>query len=182
MALISVKDRISSKQVFSGEIFNVRVDTIQQNGGPTATREVVEHAGAVSIVALTDDNEVLMVKQYRYAIDDDLLELPAGRIESGEDRLETAKRELIEETGYSAKHWRVLPAIHPAPAFSDELLSNYLATGLEFVGANPDDDEELELVKIKLDDAWQMALTGKIRDSKTVAMLGIICHNLQQFL
>jgi ADP-ribose pyrophosphatase len=105
-----------------------------------------------------------------------LIEVPAGRVDPGEDRLAAAKRELIEETGYSANKWRELPPFYSAPGFCDELLSCYLAEDITWVGTNPDQDEEIAVIRVKLAEAWQMVLEGNIKDSKTIAALGMVCH------
>jgi ADP-ribose pyrophosphatase len=177
LGLITRKDAIGSKRIFEGRIFKVRLDDVRRANGTTMTLEMVEHHGGVVIACKPSPDEVFLIRQYRYAIDEELIELPAGRLEIGEDRLEAAKRELIEETGYRAKNWEELPPIYSAPGFCDELLTCYLATDIEWVGKNLDEDEETDVVKVSLKEAWQMVLDRKIRDSKTVAILGVICHS-----
>lgn len=176
MALFSVKDRIGSQNVFNGEIFDVRVDTIRPDDKREITREIVEHPGGVCIACKPTPNEILLIKQYRYSIDAELIELPAGRIDPGEERLTAAKRELIEETGWNAKTWEVLPAVFTAPGFCNELLSCYLATDVEWVGIDPDEDEEITVIRVTLDEAWKMVRDGKIQDCKTIAILGMVCQ------
>lgn len=177
MGLITRKDAIGSQRVFEGNVFKVRLDEVRRQDGSTRTLEMVEHYGGVVIACKPSPNEVLLIKQYRYPIDEELIELPAGRLEIGEDRLEAAKRELIEETGYKAATWKELPPIFSAPGFCNELLTCYLATDIEWVGKNLDDDEWTEVVTVTLKEAWQMVLDWKIRDAKTVAMLGVVCHS-----
>lgn len=175
MALFTVKDRVSTKPIFRGAIFDVRVDTIVSPNGKQFTREIVEHPGGVCIASKPSENEILLIKQYRYSIDEELIEIPAGRVDPGEDKLSAAKRELIEETGYSASTWHELPPIFSAPGFCNELLGCYLATDLTWVGINPDEDEDIQVIKVTLEEAWELVLNGTIRDAKTVAILGMIC-------
>jgi ADP-ribose pyrophosphatase len=177
LGLITRKDAIGSQRVFDGQIFKVRVDEVRRNDGSTRTLEMVEHHGGVVIACKPTPDEVMLIKQYRYAIDEELIELPAGRLEIGEDRLAAAKRELIEETGYKAATWKELPPIFSAPGFCNELLTCYLATDIEWVGKNLDEDEWTDVVTLSLKEAWQWVLDWKIRDAKTVALLGVVCHS-----
>jgi ADP-ribose pyrophosphatase len=177
LGLITRKDAISSKQIFEGVIFNVRLDEVRRPNGSTMVLELVEHNGGVVIACKPKPDEVMLIKQYRYAIDEELIELPAGRLEIGEDRFECAKRELIEETGYRAETWEELPPIYSAPGFCNELLTCYLASDISWVGKNLDEDEWTDVVTVSLKDAWQMVLDRKIRDAKTVAVLAMICHS-----
>jgi len=163
----------SSKRLWEGGIIKLRVDTLQSEGQETI-REVVEHNGGVVIAGCTQEGKVLLVKQYRYSLDKDLLELPAGRIEAGEDPLPAAQRELTEETGYSADSWRELSRMFTAPGFCNEILYLYHAQNLTFMGKNLDFDEETEVLELSLEEAWQMVLEGKIQDAKTIAGLGLL--------
>jgi ADP-ribose pyrophosphatase len=174
LALFTVNDRLGTQQIFKGSIFDVRVDTIRIDDGRQFTREVVEHPGGVCIACKPAPDEILLIKQYRYSINQELIELPAGRVDPGEDRLEAAKRELIEETGYRADRWSELPHVYSAPGFCDELLSCYLAQDVSWVGTNPDEDEDISVIRVKLKEAWQMVLDRSIRDCKTVAILGVL--------
>jgi ADP-ribose pyrophosphatase len=171
--LFTVKDRVSTQQIHNGDIVGLRVDTVRSKDGEV-TREVVEHSGGVCIACKPSPDEVFLVKQYRYSVDQELLELPAGRVNPGEDRLEAAKRELIEEVGYRANSWTELPPFYTAPGFCNELLTCYLAEDLSWVGTDPDDDEEISVFKMKLDDAWQLVINREIRDCKTIAILGML--------
>lgn len=177
MGLITRKDAIGSETIFEGVIFKVRLDKVRRTNGSTMTLELVEHNGGVVIACKPSPNEVMLIRQYRYPIDEELIELPAGRLEIGEDRLAAAKRELIEETGYEASNWTELPPIYTAPGFCNELLTCYLATDIKWVGKNLDEDEETDVITVSLKEAWQMVLDRKIRDSKTVAILGVVCHS-----
>lgn len=164
---------VSTKRMWEGGIINLRVDTLKQEGGE-AIREVVEHNGGVVIASQDSDGRVLLVKQYRYSIDKDLLELPAGRIEAGEDPFPAAQRELTEETGFVASEWKELSRMYSAPGFCNEVLYLYHARNLTFAGKNLDFDEETEVVALTLAEAWQMVGSGAIQDAKTIAGLGLL--------
>ncbi|HEY9790891.1 MAG TPA: NUDIX hydrolase [Candidatus Obscuribacterales bacterium] len=176
MTLYTRKDTVGNQRIFEGQIFTVRVDRLRRQDGSELTREIVEHPGGVVIACKPSGNEVLLIRQYRYAIDKELIELPAGRLDPGEDRLSAAKRELIEETGYQAAQWSELPAMYSAPGFCDELLTCYLATDIKWVGKDLDEDEETDVMQVSLQEAWQLVIDRKICDAKTIAILGVICH------
>lgn len=154
----------------------MRKDALQQDGRAEICREIVEHNGGVVIACQPSPGKVILIRQYRYPIDEELLELPAGRVELNEDRLLAAKRELTEETGYVAAKWSLLSNMYSAPGFCTELLSFYHATELVFSGKNLDEDEETEVLIVELEEAWSWARDGKIRDAKTVAGLGLLLH------
>lgn len=175
MALFTREHFVSSERIFEGVIFSVRRDTLEREG-VRITREVVEHNGGVVIACQPDPTRVLLISQYRYPIDEELIELPAGRVELGEDRFLAAKRELTEETGFFAHTWRELGHMYSAPGFCNELLSFYHATDLEFHGKKLDEDEETDVMDVTLDEAWSFVRSGKIRDAKTVAALGMLVH------
>lgn len=177
MTLYTRKHTIGTTRIFEGQIFNVRVDRLQQDGRREISREIVEHTGGVVIACQPSEHEVLLIRQYRYAIDTELIELPAGRVDQGEDRLAAAKRELIEETGYEAAKWSQLPSMFSAPGFCNELLTCYLACDLTFVGKSLDEDEETDVMRLKLSEAWQLVVDGKVCDAKTIAVLGMVCHH-----
>jgi len=174
LALFTKKDFVSSERVHEGGIINLRVDTLKLPDGKIAIREVVEHNGGVVIACRPKANQIILIRQYRYSLDSDLLELPAGRIEKGEDPFLAAKRELTEETGYKAKIWRELSKMYSAPGFCNELLYVYEASDVEFVGTNLDEDEEIEVIEIELSKAWGLVAEGKIQDAKTIAGLGML--------
>ena len=160
---------LESKTVYKGRIINLRLDSVVLENGNTAMREVVEHPGAVGIVALKDNGDIVMVKQYRKAAEQELFELPAGKLEQGEDPADCAARELTEETGYTAGDLRYLVSFYTSPGFSNEILHMFLATGLSQGKNNPDDDEMVETVEISRDRAMDMILKGEIKDGKTIA-------------
>jgi ADP-ribose pyrophosphatase len=161
-----------SETLYVGKIFALRADEVRMPGGTTARREVVEHYGAVAIVALDDERNVVLVRQYRHPVGRRLWELPAGLLDMGDEPPhDTAARELEEEAGLAAEQWRVLVDVISAPGFSDESVRVYLATGLTDVGRPEAHDEEADLTvtRVPLDDAVQMVLAGEIVNSLAVA-------------
>jgi len=164
--------QISSETVYTGKIVNVRNDIAELFNGSQVPREVVEHPGGVAIVPLTDKNEVLMVRQYRYPVGEELLEIPAGKLEYCEDHCQCAVRELSEETGCTAGKIIYLGPIYPSPGFSKEILHIYLAADLQYGEAHPDENEFLSVEAIPLERLVRMAMTGEIKDGKTI--IGIL--------
>ena len=158
---------LGKSYIYKGRIINMRVDDAMLPDGRTAKREVVEHPGGVCIAALTEQEELLFVEQFRYPYSEVVLELPAGKLEYGEDPLEAGKRELQEETGAAAKDYRSLGNLYPTPGYCGEIIHLYLATDLTFSAQHPDDDEFLELRRIPLEKAFQMVMENKIADAKT---------------
>ena len=168
-------ETVDSETLYVGKIFALRGDEVRMPGGNTARREVVEHYGAVAVLALDDDGNVVLVYQYRHPVGRRLWELPAGLLDvGGEPPHLTAARELKEEAGLSAQNWRVLVDLVSAPGFSDESVRVYLATGLTDVGRPEAQDEEADLVVrwFPLDEAVQMTLRGEIVN--TIAVSGIL--------
>jgi ADP-ribose pyrophosphatase len=163
--------RLASKLVYDGKMLKVRSDTVRLPDGGTAEREFIDHPGAVAVIALTDAGELVMERQYRYPLGRDMIEIPAGKIDPGEDPLATAQRELKEETGYTAAHWRHVATIHIAIAYSNERIEIYLAKDLRHEGAKLDDEEFLEVFTLSPAAALAWVREGKITDSKTVAGL-----------
>lgn len=153
--------------LYRGKIVNLRVDDAELPDGTTALREVVEHPGGVCVAALTDKEELLFVEQFRYPYMETVLELPAGKLEYGEDPFEAGKRELLEETGAAAKNYRDLGKLYPTPGYCGEIIHMYLAENLTFSEQHLDEDEFLEVRRIPLAEAFQMVMRNEIRDSKT---------------
>lgn len=158
---------LSEKEVFKGRIIRVCHDEVLLENGQKAMREVVYHNGGVCILPLCDNGDVLFVKQFRYPYKEEVLELPAGKLEKGEDPLESGKRELLEEVGAKAKEFTSLGKLYPTPGYCGEIISMFLAEGLEFASQNLDEDEFLDVVRIPLEQAVQMVMANKIPDSKT---------------
>ncbi len=162
-----------SEDIFDGFILHVKKDEVRLPNGNTAFREIIRHIGAVCVVPVTDDNKVIMERQFRYPIDQVITEIPAGKLDSkDEDRLDAIKRELREETGYEATEWIDMGLYYPAPAYSDEKITMYLARGLHKGERDLDDDEFLNISEIPIDELVADILSGKITDGKTqVAIL-----------
>lgn len=163
--------RLTTKLAYDGAMLKVREDRVRLPDGGEARREWVQHPGAVIIIPLLDKDTILMERQFRYAVGRHLLELPAGKIERGEEPLATARRELIEECGYEAASWQHLATLHPCVGYSDERFELYLARDLTHVGRQLDEGEFLDVVPMKIDDVRQGVLDGRITDVKVVAGL-----------
>ncbi|RLK54767.1 NUDIX domain-containing protein [Actinokineospora cianjurensis] len=165
---------VSTRDIHVGRILALRLDEVAMPGGTTANREVVEHLGAVAVVALDDDGSVALIHQYRHPVGDRLWELPAGLIDhADEDPLEAARRELVEEVGLAAADWSVLVDLAVSPGFTDEVVRVYLATGLSTVDRVVLGDEEADLVidRVPLADAVRRVLAGEITNAAAVAGL-----------
>jgi ADP-ribose pyrophosphatase len=162
---------VSSERVYDGSLLKVKRDEVRLPNGGTAVREYVEHPGAAMVIALLDSGELLLERQYRYPLRRHMIELPAGKIDPGEPPLETARRELREETGYTASEWRHAATIHLAIGYSDERIEIFLARGLKHEGAKLDDEEFLEVLSAPLATALEWVREGKITDAKSVSGL-----------
>lgn len=163
---------LKSKVVFRGPVFYVSSDRVQEPSGVIARRDMVRHPGSVVIMAVDDSRpkpRVLLARQYRYAAGQDLWELPAGRIDPGEAPLAAAKRELMEETGYTARHWKRALFFYSSPGFLDETMAIYLASGLLPGQAQPEEDEVIQKRLFPLPAAVRMVMNGHIQDGKTIA-------------
>lgn len=163
---------IASKKIFEGKILNLRVDEVEvSKNGRRVTREVVEHGNAVAVLAIDECGRILLVRQFRYPLNAELIEIPAGLMEPGEDPAQAAQRELREETGYSALRWTSLPAIWSTPGFSDEKLYLFLAEALEWSPLNPDEDEDIALLRYTPDEARALLDSNEAQDAKTLMAL-----------
>lgn len=162
---------VNSEYIYRGRVVTLRIDTVVTADGRETRREIVEHHGAVAIVPMLDDNTVLLIRQYRPAVNEDLLEIPAGTIEVGEEPDFTAARELEEEIGYRAGSLRRLFSQYLAPGYSSEVLHAYLGKDLSPSQTHFDADEEIEVVPVPIHEIEPMILDGRIRDSKSIAAL-----------
>ena len=160
--------KLREEEIFSGRIIHVHVDTVELPNGHTSTREVVNHPGGVGIMALDEEDRVLTVTQYRYPYGKTLLEIPAGKLERGEDPYAAALRELREETGARAEKLTPLGEIYPTPGYCDEIIRIYFARDLSWGDTDPDDDEFLQVQRIPLEKLAEEALAGRLQDAKTV--------------
>ncbi|HPD97547.1 MAG TPA: NUDIX hydrolase [Synergistales bacterium] len=165
----SGEEKISGTLVYRGRIINLRVDNVRLQDGNKASREVVEHAPAVGIIAEADDGDLFLVRQFRYPAGEFLLEIPAGIVEPGEKPADTARRELQEETGFDARDIVEISRFYTSPGFSNEMIILYHASGLLPSKMECDPDEFLDLVRMSETELLEAADTGKIRDSKTLS-------------
>jgi len=163
--------QLTTKLVYDGKMLEVREDTVRLPDGKIARREYIRHSGAVVIIPLLDGNTVIMERQFRYPLGRHFLELPAGKIEPGEDPLATAQRELVEECGYRAGSWRHLATVHPCIGYSDERIEFYLARQLTAVERALDDGEFLEVVPMAVEEVLRQIKDGRITDVKVVVGL-----------
>ena len=162
---------VESQTLFQGKIVTLKVDKAQLPNGAVAGREVVEHPGGVAVLALFDDGTVPVVRQFRYPFREVVTELPAGKLERGEDHRLAGLRELEEETGLTADSFQYMGALLASPGFSDEVIHLYLARGLRQGPCHPDPDEFLELCRLPFSELLEQAMDGRLRDAKTVAGL-----------
>lgn len=159
---------VSSDLIYTGKTIQLRVDTVEVPNRGYQKREIIEHKGAVAILAITKENKVVLVKQFRKAIEQEIYELPAGKIEIGETPLDCAYRELKEETGYSANSMKLIHKYYPTPGFSNQLVFIYLAKDLIPGEKQLEEDEFLEVYEVDLETAYKMVYENEICDSKTV--------------
>jgi len=170
---------LSSRTVYNGPVFTVTTDHVQEPGGVEARRDVIHHSGSVVVLAVDDSHatpRVLLERQYRHAANDYLWEIPAGRIDPGEKELQAAKRELLEETGYTAAKWRRILKFYASPGFVAETMSVFLATGLRKGEAQPEEDEIIYKRMVPLPTAVGMVIRGTIRDAKTISSVLWLDH------
>ncbi len=159
---------LDKEYVYHGKIINVRRDKAELPNGETAYREIVEHRGGVCVLPMTDNDEILMVRQFRYPYMQELLEIPAGKRDSYDEKpLDCGKRELKEETGATSDNFVFLGEFYPTPAYVDEIIYVYYADNLDYGETKLDDDEFLEIVKVPFEKAVEMVLSGEIKDGKT---------------
>ncbi len=175
-----IKERIlSSRVVYRGPVFSVSTDEVEEPGGIRARRDLIHHSGSVVVLAVDDSSaipRVLLERQYRHAAADYLWELPAGRIDPGEKELHAAKRELLEETGYTASKRRPILKFFASPGFVAETMAVYMASGLRAGAAQPEVDEVIETRMVPLPRAVRMVVTGTIRDAKTISSVLWLDH------
>src|SRR2546421_7651004 len=164
-------ETVGTEYVYRGRVVTVRIDTVRTADGREIRREVVEHHGAVAIVPRLDAETILMIRQFRQAVGEELLEIPAGTLETGEDADACAARELEEEIGYRAGRLQRMFSQYLAPGYSNEVLHAYLGQDLTLTAVRPDEDEQIEVVRVRVSDIEPMILDGRIRDAKSIAAL-----------
>lgn len=160
---------LTRKEIFKGRIIDLYVEEVQLPNGKTSTREIIKHPGAVAVLAVTAEGKILMVEQYRKPLERTLVEIPAGKLEKGEDPKTTARRELEEETGYTCGHLEPLLSFYTSPGFADELVHLFIAEDLEKLtsAAELDEDEFLDVLEVSLEEAQEMVESKRIFDAKT---------------
>ncbi|MEQ1590563.1 MAG: NUDIX hydrolase [Gallionella sp.] len=162
---------LNSQLAYQGDFIQVYKDDVSLPDGSTSSREYIKHPGAVAILAILDNGNLVMERQFRYAPQREFIELPAGKIDLGEDTLRTAQRELLEETGYVAREWIHLTTAWPCIGYADERMEYYLARGLSHQGSRLDEGEFLEVFELSLTEAIEWIRLGKINESKTIVGL-----------
>lgn len=162
---------LSSETVFQGKLLHVKRDKVLLPNGSETGREYIVHPGAVLVVPVLDNGHLVFERQFRYPLKKTFIELPAGKIDPSEDPMQTGQRELLEETGYTAKEWHYLAALHPCIGYSNEIIHIVLATGLQAGDHQRDHDESLEVFDMSLADAMQAMHSGEITDGKTMIAL-----------
>jgi ADP-ribose pyrophosphatase len=168
-----MEKKLSSDIIYQGKILEMRVDRVSLPSGVTSTREFVRHPGAVSILPFLDDKNVILVRQFRYPVGESLLEIPAGRLEPGEDPEETARREMIEEIGYIAGDLKLVSTFFTTPGYTSEVMYLFFAYNLKKTDAKPEIDEILEIESLDMEMALEQIDRGIIKDGKTIAALAL---------
>jgi len=166
--------------IYDGKIVKVQVDDVTLPNGKSAKREIIKHPGAVAVIVITNEGKLVMVEQYRKALERSIVEIPAGKLEIGEEPIHTARRELEEETGYGAHQFEYLQAFATSPGFADEVIHLFVATDLYQIenSAELDEDEFVELLEVSLEEAQAMVADGRIYDAKTA--FAVLWFALQQ--
>ena len=172
--------RTSSEDVYLGKFLHLKKDIVQLPDGNTTYREYLIHPGAVAIMPILNDGRILLERQFRYPVDAAMIEIPAGKLELGEDPLLCAQRELLEETGYSAKSWEFLGRIHPVISYSTEIIDIYLAKDLTLGERALDEGEFLDVFAATLDEMHEWIASGKITDVKTIISVYHLARRLKQ--
>jgi len=161
---------LSTENIYSGKVIDLQIDEVKLPNGKTAKRELIKHPGAVAIIAVTAENKIVMVEQFRKALEKTIIEIPAGKLEKGEEPADCAMRELEEETGYECESMELLNSFYTSPGFADEIVHVYLAKGLSKKedAAGLDEDEFVNLMEMTLDEAQKAIKENRICDAKTV--------------
>ncbi len=166
---------LKSERIYEGKIINLRVDTVELPNQKYSKREIVEHGGAVGILAITGEQKIILVKQFRKPVEEAIIEIPAGRVEANESPKECALRELKEETGFTATNIKKILEFYTTPGFSNEIMHIYLAMNPQKGTPQPDEDENIKIIYLDIKDAIHKIIKGKIKDSKTI--LSILAYD-----
>lgn len=164
---------LDTQRIYEGAIINLRRDKVTVENG-TSYREIIEHNGGAVLAAVTDEGKMVMVRQYRKPAERVMLEVPAGKIDAGETPLETARRELKEETGYTPSEVEYMTEFYPSVGYSEEVLYLYLCTGLTAGETCPDENEALDILEMDIDELYQMVMRAEIRDAKTIVAIMMV--------
>lgn len=175
---MSQERTLKSENIYRGKILSLRIDTVDLPSGRQTKREIVEHGACTATVALDSEDNVLLVKQYRKPVERELLEIPAGGVDPGEEPIDSAGRELEEETGYSAVSWEKLGSFYTSPGFCTEEMHVYLARGLSPAIRDADDDESIEVIRVPLSNIPELITSGDICDAKSIAGLLMALRSL----
>jgi ADP-ribose pyrophosphatase len=159
---------LSTEHIYQGRVIQLQIDDVQLPNGEASKREIVKHPGAVAIIAITADQKLVLVRQFRKALEKTIYEIPAGKLEQGEEPLVSAQRELQEETGYRAEKWERLIGFYTSPGFADEYIHLYLATKLVAGEVSLDEDEFVERVEWSIEECQAKIASGDICDAKTI--------------
>jgi len=166
-----IEETLATEEVFRGVFFRISRDRVRLSNGVETVREYIKHPGAVAVVALTDDGQIVMERQYRHPLGKVFLEIPAGKLDPDEPALACAQRELLEETGYLANHWQHLGTLHPCIGYADEHIEIFLARGLTRTERNLDHGELLDVVEMPFDAVLDAVMAGEITDGKTISAM-----------
>ncbi|MFA5524263.1 MAG: NUDIX hydrolase [Tissierellales bacterium] len=179
--MIYEEKTMKSERIYEGKILAVRIDTVELPDKKYSKREIVEHPGAVAIVAITEDKEIFLVKQFRKATESVLLEIPAGKLEINEQPTECAIRELKEETGLKAEKIECLLEYYSSPGYTNEKIHIFMATEVTIGEAEPEEDEYIDIVKVKIDHALKMINDGEIKDGKTIIGIHLANNTMKNY-
>ena len=174
---LDLEKQVTSELIYSGKLLHIYRDSVLLENGRTSVREIAKHPGGVCVAAIEDNGDMWFVKQYRYAVGEEVLELPAGKLEPGENPDLAVVRELREETGCTAEHIRKMAEAYPSPGYTSEVLHLYVAHGLHHGEQDLDEDEDLSAFKIPVKEAVEMVMSGRICDSKTQTLI-LMVNNL----
>jgi len=174
-----IEKEIRRESIYKGHLISLREDTVKTPSGKESRREIVEHPGAVAVIAITEDNELVLIRQFRKPTEEVLIEIPAGVPHKNEKREESARRELEEETGFHAKNIKKVWQGYTTPGYSDELIEFFIATDMIKTQQNTDEDESIEVMLVDIEAAVDLVMAGKIKDNKTAIGIWLAKMNME---
>ncbi len=172
--MIQEEVTIKSEKIYEGKVLNLRIDTVELPDKRYSKREIVEHVGGVGVIAITEEGNIVLVNQYRKALDKNIIEIPAGKLEINEEPKETARRELEEETGYTCSKMRYFTEFYPTPGYCTEKIHLFIAEDLIPGKQNLDENEFLEVLEIPFEEAYEKVMNGEILDAKTIIGINLL--------